>query len=59
MGEISLAITSCTKTWLKGSDIPHNTMTHIEVLSDEGTVARIYMSMDQFVRLLIGGSRVC
>lgn len=58
MGEISLSITSCTKTWLKGSDIPHNTMTHIEVLSDDGVVARIYMSMDQFVRLLIGGSRV-
>lgn len=58
MGEISLSITSCTKTWLNGSDIPHNTMTHIEVLSDEGTVVRVYMSMDQFVRLLIGGSRV-
>jgi len=58
MGKISLAITSSTKTWLKGSDIPHTTLTHIDIRNEEGVIARIFMSMDQFVRLLIGGSEV-
>lgn len=58
MGTISLAMAQSTKTYLKGSDIPHLSVVHIEVCSDNGTVARILLSMDQFVRFLVSNTRV-
>ena len=58
MGTISLAMAQSTKTYLKGSDIPHLSVVHIEVASDDGTVARILLSMDQFVRFLVSNTRV-
>jgi hypothetical protein len=58
MGKISLSMAQSTKTWLKGSDIPHRNIVHIDLEADDGIVARIYLSVDQFVRLLIGNSQV-